>query len=248
MTADLHTLSGAYAADALDPAERAQFERHLAACESCQQEVRELQATTAKLATASAEAPPSSLKASVMAEIDQTRQEGPPATAADPAGRPSRRPFEGWSRRLVGVAAAALAVAVVGLGVTVLELNNRLDDAQTTSEQLQDLLAAPDTQTVTVNGPEGVVGRVLVSRAEGLAVLHATGMAVPPADSDYQLWLIRGDEFVPAGILAVDEDGTVTHAVRGGIASVEALGVTVEPDGGSPQPTSEPILSATLAR
>ena len=53
--ADLHTLTGAYAADALDPVERDAFERHLQECADCRQEVAELRATTARLAGASYE-------------------------------------------------------------------------------------------------------------------------------------------------------------------------------------------------
>jgi len=246
MTADLHTLSGAYAADALDPVERQEFERHLAACESCQQEVRELQATAAMLAAASSEAPPTGLKDSVMAEIDQTRQERP-LVADDLEARRSSRRLEPISRRIIGVAAAVLAIAVVALGATVVTLDGRLDELRATSEQLQALLAAPDTQTLALEGPDGIVGRVLVSRAEGLAVLHATGLSLLPAESDYQLWVIGEHEFVSAGILGVDDDGSVTHAIRRGLSSAVALGVTVEPAGGSPQPTSEPILTADLS-
>ena len=35
MSPDLHHLSGAYAVDALDEAERSAFERHLAVCAAC---------------------------------------------------------------------------------------------------------------------------------------------------------------------------------------------------------------------
>ena len=41
MSADLHTLTGAYAADALSGTERLAFERHLDDCPACAQEVRE---------------------------------------------------------------------------------------------------------------------------------------------------------------------------------------------------------------
>ncbi|HYN16781.1 MAG TPA: zf-HC2 domain-containing protein, partial [Actinomycetes bacterium] len=52
MSADLHTLTGAFAAHALSDTERLAFERHLEACPACAQEVRELQATTARLGSA----------------------------------------------------------------------------------------------------------------------------------------------------------------------------------------------------
>ena len=51
-TAELHTLTGAYALHALPEDERVAFERHLGACEACAQEVRELSATAARLGLA----------------------------------------------------------------------------------------------------------------------------------------------------------------------------------------------------
>ncbi|MFP4149023.1 MAG: RskA family anti-sigma factor, partial [Nitriliruptoraceae bacterium] len=76
---DLHTLTGAYAVDALDDTERAVFEAHLEVCLPCAQEVRELQETAARLGGAAVAAVPSDLKARVLAEIDATRQERPAA-------------------------------------------------------------------------------------------------------------------------------------------------------------------------
>ena len=75
--ADLHTLTGAYAADALDPVERDEFERHLQECADCRQEVAELRATTARLAGASYEMPAAELRGRVLDEVSRTRQEAP---------------------------------------------------------------------------------------------------------------------------------------------------------------------------
>ena len=248
MTADLHTLSGAYAIDALEPDERAQFERHLAACESCQQEVRELQATAAALAAGSSEEPPSSLKQAVMAEIDQTRQDRPIAPPADLAEHRARRGRVAvLSQRLVGAAAAVLALAVVALGATVTSLNDRLDRVEARSEQLQALVAAADTQTLAMDGPDGAVAHVVVSSSVGQAVMFGSGMAPAPEGRDYELWFVLEDAFVPAGLLTVDDDGTITHSVQGDLAGVVARAVTIEPAGGSAQPTSDPIMAVELA-
>ncbi|EOD68417.1 zf-HC2 domain-containing protein, partial [Amycolatopsis vancoresmycina] len=61
MTAELHTLTGAYALDAVSDVERAEFERHLGACAACRQEVAELRATGARLGVAASADPPPSL-------------------------------------------------------------------------------------------------------------------------------------------------------------------------------------------
>ncbi|MFL6126489.1 RskA family anti-sigma factor, partial [Actinophytocola sp.] len=107
---DIHALTGAYALDAVAGVERADFERHLAECESCAQEVHELQETAARLALAATEIPPPHLKNQVMAQIRTVRQL-PPDTTVVPLRR--RSP----AQRLTAVAAAVFLVAAAALGV-----------------------------------------------------------------------------------------------------------------------------------
>ncbi|WP_084104436.1 anti-sigma factor [Demequina sp. NBRC 110056] len=98
MITDIHALAAPYAVDALDPAEREAFERHLPGCEECLAEVAGFTAATASLADAEATAPPSSLRASVLSEIARTAQLPPvvtstpstdPIAVAAPFGQPS---------------------------------------------------------------------------------------------------------------------------------------------------------------
>ena len=78
MSPDLHHLSGAYAVDALDDAERASFEQHLAGCADCRAEVAELSATAGSLASLTETTPPPSLRDSVLSGIAQVRPLPPP--------------------------------------------------------------------------------------------------------------------------------------------------------------------------
>ena len=56
----------------------------------------------------------------------------------------------------------------------------------------------------------------------------------------YQLWLQQpGEGMVSAGVMPVQADQTVL--LTGDAATAEAVGITVEPEGGSEQPTSDPI-------
>ncbi|MBL0804656.1 zf-HC2 domain-containing protein, partial [Streptomyces albidoflavus] len=80
-TAELHTLTGAYALHALPEEERAAFDRHLADCPACTTEVAELTATAARLGLAEAAVPPPAMKDQVLRRIGEVRQE-PPRTAA----------------------------------------------------------------------------------------------------------------------------------------------------------------------
>lgn len=86
MTDEIHELSGAYAVDALDDGERARFERHLADCSACRDEVGSLGVAAGELSSVTQMAPPASLRASVLSSITSVRQL-PPLTEA--AGRTS---------------------------------------------------------------------------------------------------------------------------------------------------------------
>ena len=55
---DLHSAVGSYVADALNPAERAEFEGHLVSCVSCRLEVAEFSETLAELTGLVAAPPP----------------------------------------------------------------------------------------------------------------------------------------------------------------------------------------------
>jgi anti-sigma-K factor RskA len=243
---DIHTLTGAYAVDALPDDEREVFEHHLVLCDACAQEVAELQATASWLGAASYEAPPPALRDRVMAEIDATRQERPGGLADAPDELGSRRDRAsrrgaGWVTNLAVAASAVLLVAVAGLSVTIANLNERVAQVETAA-QVTDLLVAPDVTVVSVEGPEGGLGRVVASPARGEAVFLADAMASAPVDHTYELWLIGEDGATPAGLFDTDDRGRATRVMTGDIATAAAIGVTVEPDGGSPEPTTEPVM------
>ncbi|MDN5767804.1 MAG: anti-sigma factor [Humibacillus sp.] len=85
MTDEIHELSGAYAVDALDDVERARFERHLADCPACRDEVESLSVAAAELSVTET-APPASLRAGVLSGIKLVRQLPPLTEEAGRAG------------------------------------------------------------------------------------------------------------------------------------------------------------------
>src|SRR5262249_50698217 len=112
---EAHTLAGAYALDAVTGADRARFERHLARCQACTQELRELHEATARLAEAAASDPPARMIDPAVAAAARTTQL-PPVTARVP---PPGRIWPAGARRLaLGAAAALLAGAAVSAALT----------------------------------------------------------------------------------------------------------------------------------
>jgi anti-sigma-K factor RskA len=228
---DVHALSGAYAADALDDLERAGFERHLAECADCRAEVSSLREATALLAEDAATDPPAGLRDRVLAEIKTVRPLPPEVPAAAPA-TPRRH-------RLRSGLVAAAAVVLIGTGAVVWQQpwQDETTQAPTAADQV---LGAPDARSTSLDFPGGAKATVTHSDSVGKAVLVTEKMPPPPDGKVYQLWLQQpADGMVPAGVMPVKADQTVV--LEGDATSAEAAGITVEPEGGSEHPTSDPI-------
>lgn len=241
---DAHTLAAAYALGALDEDEREDFDTHLQACEACRQDAAEFEATTARLAAAVSQPPPAAAKAQVMAAVDGVRQLPPRVPAA------GRAPALGGflRRRAVSLAlAAGVAAAALG-GVAVWQTQNGREQEQQARQAQQQLdavsavLAAPDARTVHGKAANGALTTVVTSEQRNQAVFTAAGLPSPGAGKTYQLWLDHDGTMLPAGL--IDHDGTVT--LTGDPADAGAVGLTLEPDGGSPRPTTDPLLLMAL--
>ena len=264
---DVHKLTGAYATDALDDAERAAFEQHVATCEDCRAEVQELLEAAARLAETSATSAPASLRSSVLAGISQVRPLPPltpeqapatdrrdahelpadsgthtdaPADAPVPIHRAAeRRGLRRWAPLLV----AAVLALVAGVGITALQ---PWQDDRTLSAAEQ-VMQAPDAEEVVVDLGDSGRAKVVRSKSEDRAVIITEDMAPAPEGRVFELWLKSPeDEMVPAGLMPPGEDQTVV--LEGSAAEATAVGITVEPQGGSDEPTTEPIALFDLTQ
>jgi anti-sigma-K factor RskA len=266
MSPDLHHLSGAYAVDALDDAERADFERHLAACATCRDEVAELAEAAQRLGALTEATPPERLRASVLAGIRQVRPLPPPAGAAvtsrgvdEDAGAPTPPPAPGdgarhaapttggtgvpFLRRTSTWLAAAAAVVLLTVGGLVWQPWNTGRGTLTAVEQVQQ---APDATTATSDAG-GVKASLEYSRSLDRSALTVSGLPPAPSGSTYQLWYIpaSGDPR-SAGFLTATGAGSPT-LLEGDIGNASAVGVSLEPAGGSAAPTTDPVVVVSLS-
>jgi anti-sigma-K factor RskA len=233
--ADLHLLTGAYAADAMSADERRAFEEHLPRCQSCAQEVRELLATAAVLGAAASQSPPPSLRSSVLAEARIT-----PQVASLDAARARR--LRRMSTALAAVA-AVLAVVVIALGTWAASLRGTADTAVAQAAAITQVLTANDAATSSGDIAGGGRGTVVVSRSQQSAVFVASDLAAPGSGRTYQLWWIDPSGTArSAGLLTPTGDGSVATVLEGAPAGAAQVGVTVEPAGGSAAPTTHPVL------
>ena len=242
MTADIHGLSGAYAVDALDDVERAEFEQHLAQCAECQDEVASLRAAAVELTHATAMAPPAGLRESVLRQISTVRPL-PPPTAPDSPEQPAgsgtvtdlgarRRPTPFlW----LAAAAAAVALAIGGLVWSPW-------DTEPPPSATEQVIRAEDAERYerAVDGAKApIVRRVWLRQA----VIIAENMPAAPEGKDFQVWFQNPDgTMVSAGLMPHEDKPTVTVPLQGDASKFTGAGITLEPAGGSRQPTSPPVV------
>ncbi|MFJ6659535.1 anti-sigma factor domain-containing protein [Streptomyces sp. NPDC091377] len=257
ITGDPHHLTGAYALDALSEEEREAFERHLAGCEPCARESAELGATAVRLGLAVSVTPHQDMRGQVLRRITSVRQEAP-RTPGPPA-----RPGKGIARaRLLSRWTLAACLAVTALGGTAWWQYDRAEDALSRahsaeqaergaadlSAEVAAVLSAPDAKTEAgAVLADGATGGVVVSRARDRAVFVVSGLPRPPGGKTYQLWFDDGGGTMrPAGLL---DPGRADQTVlmRGAVGRSSGMGITVEPEGGSPRPTSTPLALLTFA-
>ncbi|ABS05221.1 anti-sigma factor [Kineococcus radiotolerans] len=268
-------LAAAWALDALDDDERAAYEERLRTRPEERADADALRETAARLGAAVPVEPPARLRAGILAALATTAQEPPgqelpaqeppaqePPGQEPPAQEPSaqeppavtdlgaaraarrdrtRRPAR-WS---VLVAAAGLVVAAAGIGVGV---GAGPDDPPVVSAQeaarqeVADLLAAPGARVSTVTASDG--GTATLVRADGRLGVLTTGLPAAGAGRDYQLWLASGEAVSSAGMLGVGAGGTAATVVE--VGDSDGVGISVEPAGGSPQPTTTPVVFTAL--
>jgi anti-sigma-K factor RskA len=238
---DIHALSGAYAVDALDDAERKGFEQHLATCPACRAEVQSFRETTAIMAELEAEeAPPASLRANVLVGISRVRPFPPETPAVAPPTHVAS--VVTLRRRMLPTLVAAAAVLIlVTAGAFAW---HPWHSSQTTLAN--QVLHAPDAVRVTEKLPGGAGALTLVRSASlKRAVMVGDDVPEPPSGKTYQLWLQQpGRGMVSAGLMPDSHQATL---LSGDPGSALAAAVSVEPAGGSKKPTTDPVALFPLS-
>ena len=200
-----------------------------------------MRATAPRLGADAAVVPSESLHRNVMAQVRTTRQLGPSPSGHDARGVVWRLQRTRSRSPILLAVAAALLVVSGGLGAVAVVEQRRAMRAEQAAGRITEVLGAPDTRTLTAAGPSGSSVRVMFSRQQGRAVFVPHAMSAPK-DRDLQLWVIGNGTFRSVGLIHGDRP-----IVADGVDAGSKLGVTVEPDGGSRQPTSAPVMQLSLA-
>lgn len=201
-------------------------------------------------------APPASIRSSILAQIASTPQ-GPamsapadehangvapaaPATAPAPAPAPKR-----WSRAIFALAASVVLIVGLGIGAAFLVPQLMRPASVVALDQIE---SAPDAQQATVDLETGAQATAHWAESVGTVVLVTEGLEQLDDERTYELWFVRGDAPVSAGIFETDA-GEATALLDGEMHEGDVIAVTVEQSGGSPtgQPTTDPIIAIPTA-
>lgn len=111
---------------------------------------------------------------------------------------------------------------------------------------------SPDSQAMSLSGTEtlpGAHGQLIANPNDASAVLIVSGLPALEPGLVYQFWLVEGDAQQGVGVFSVDAQGvgTLQISTEATIGSYDAMGITVEPGGGSQQPTGDMIMLGTFS-
>lgn len=171
--------------------------------------------------------------------------EPPPAAPGSIApdhrpGAAEREARRRWFQRPAAIIAAAAAAVVLVAGA-VIGVGWPGPNGWGAQLERAAIAAAPDAQTATAEAAGGGEVTLVWSAEQGRSVLVADGLPDVGADETYELWYIDDAGATSAGTF--EASGAQTWRVlEGDFRPGVAVGVTVEPAGGSPQPTTEPIV------
>jgi hypothetical protein len=255
---EVDELAGAFALGALPEDEALRVVAHLDSCTVGHPELAEFQEVAALLPLACEEVdPPAALLHRIMAEALDER----PALRVVPTAAPKRSRARGWQWAGVWAAAAALILAV-GIGVWNVQLHSQLNDRYQAgrSAQLHDLLAAGRIQPLAPQPNGAGIAAAVVLADNGAAYLTGRLPATPQGDV-YEAWVISGTTVTPAGTFSVAADGVPVASSGANGATVQngsvqltapagpskTVALTVEPSGGSKQPSESPRAVAKLS-
>lgn len=233
---------GAYLLGALTELERQAFERHMANCGACRDEVERLRLAADALPRSVEQVnPPVGLKTALMEVVEGESQEiaePEPVRARAPVARRSlgERLFgglRGGMRPVLAVAALALGVAA-GFGVA--QLGGGDESSRT-------FVATVDQNRV----PEASGRLQVAGDGENGAILRVQGLPELENLQVYQAWVERDGAIIPQPTFEVQDDGGAAAAIPDSVKGADAVLVSREPrGGGSRAPSEEPILSVPL--
>jgi anti-sigma-K factor RskA len=272
---NMHVLSGSYALDALDAQERAEFERHLQHCPSCEAEVRGLRETAARLAIARAAQPPAHLEQRVLAATYHTRQLPPLAgdrlrrdlrqtrlarlfagwLATDQPGssrgrRADRGRGNGWNTNWLRsprlIGAVAAASVVAAVALGITQVS--------TQHQLDSAQATSVAIAKVLDAPDARIEATSATAGGAVTVVVSaqqreavvTTRGMPSLSASRVYQVWVMNSSGARSVGLLSSTDHIGQLLASGVRSGDQIGITVEPSGGTTHPTTTPVATVPL--
>lgn len=239
--------------------ETREFEEHLKTCDDC----REIVDATGQLPYLSDQAePPAGMKSRILANVFEEEDEPAVTVAEGVAGSGAGEqvlaskqaekelgvtPITDSNRKRVWwtpVIAAVLLVSLLGNAYAFWQLQKE-----------QPAPAEPQTafQSIDLQPSEGFGGgatAAVIEQENGALnlVVTAEQLAALEGDQVYQVWLIKGDDPIPAGAFTANADGegAALFNIENNTEDWDTIAITLEPQPGNELPQGEVVLSAGI--
>lgn len=245
---EIEELLGAYALDAIEPAERAEVEAHLAICPQCRAEVAAHREVAALMANSSI-AVPEGLWDRIAGELSPELPEPMLDSKHLIAHLPNNEHLRKRSPAFIGamIAAAAVIIVIALLSVQVANLSRQVHTGGSTpsgiAAAVQSVLSHQHRSVVLTSTNKKFDATVAVG-PNGDAYWVSSNLALLGRSKTYQLWtIVRGTTVVSLGVLGPNPKTATGFRLE---PDMRRLMVTIEPEGGTPQPTSPVLVSAAI--
>lgn len=233
-----------YALEALDPDETQAVEKHLRACADCRAALEEHRAVSDGLLFAMpCSEPPPRVRARLIATLAKDK----PQAASERRARPA----VGVLQWIVGLALVALLILNGAMLAQINALQRQqmhLEEELEISHKSLSLVTYPDSRTYALNGQ--ATGTLVLNTRLGYGALFVWELGPLDEAHAYQIWLIQPDgQRVSGGLFKPEPGQTFAYAVLSPprpFSDFAGLGVTVEPKGGSPGPTTPRVFGTTF--
>ena len=226
----------AYAIGSLDAEELRSVEEHLRHCLLCREESSAFESVAEHLSFAApVEVPSADLKNRLMGRVQSARPREERSSPAAPARSFWERLLPVWS-----VASLLLIVALTGFSLLLWQRVNQIEFSTSAGMRAVPLSPADAASTAT--------GFVLISADGDDGALVVDGLPPLGEEQQYQLWLIKDGQRTSGAVFSTDENSYGGTRIRAPLSLLEysEVGITIEPFGGSLQPTGERVLGGPL--
>jgi anti-sigma-K factor RskA len=235
-----------YALDALEIEEQARVSRHLAECSICQKELEEYRTTVDYMSQAVPMASPAvGLRERVVAKVNRAAHRHPAVVQSELPRKNFWETFRAMFSSPARVALfGSLAILILILGINNLVLYQKIND-------LQSRVPGSNIRIIRLNGSANApqtVGYMMIFSNENAGTLAVQEAPQLEPGHQYQVWLILAGKRTSGGVFSVNENGygSLQIAADQPLEKFDSVGITIEPQGGSPSPTGSKILGGSL--